>query len=63
VISPYRSSHWPVAPGLLLVGAALLLGMAASNHAIAVSGDVGGSITNIHRDGNVIGDCNESAIK
>jgi hypothetical protein len=35
----------------------------ATDHAIAVGGNVGGSVTTIHGDGNVVGDYNKSWVK
>jgi hypothetical protein len=35
----------------------------ASDHSVAVGGSVGGSVTTIHGDGNVVGDGSESNVK
>ncbi len=35
----------------------------ASDHSVAVGGDVGGSVTNIQGDGNVVGDNSESNVR
>ena len=35
----------------------------ASGHSVAVGGSVGGSVTNIHGDGNVVGDHSESNVR
>ena len=35
----------------------------ASDHSVAVGGSVGGSVTNIHGDGNVVGDHSESNVR
>ncbi|MGC9398584.1 MAG: hypothetical protein ACP5HM_05550 [Anaerolineae bacterium] len=35
----------------------------ASDHSVTVGGSVGGSVTNIHGDGNVVGDHSESNVR
>jgi hypothetical protein len=35
----------------------------ANDHSVAVGGDVGGGVTNIHGDGNVVGDHGESNVR
>ncbi len=39
------------------------MNVTASDHSVAVGGDVGGSVTNIHGDGNVVGDHSESNVE
>lgn len=44
-------------------GSSTTLTVTASDHSIAVGGNVRGSVTNIHGDGNIVGDHNVSRVK
>jgi len=44
-------------------GSSPSLTVTASDHSIAIGGSVGGDVTNIHGDGNIVGDHNVSRVK